>query len=71
MFPSDCVTFFSQIACGKRHTLALVPSRGRLYAFGLGGSGEDFVATQFCFDVFDFIFFFLLKIAISNIVNLF
>ncbi|XP_018331399.1 probable E3 ubiquitin-protein ligase HERC4 [Agrilus planipennis] len=30
----------SQIACGKRHTLAYVPSRGRIYSFGLGGSGQ-------------------------------
>lgn len=33
-------TEVSQIACGHRHTLALVPSRGRLYSFGLGGSGQ-------------------------------
>jgi E3 ubiquitin-protein ligase HERC4 len=33
-------TEVSQIACGQRHTLALVPTRGRLYAFGLGGSGQ-------------------------------
>ena len=33
-------TEVSQIACGKRHTLALIPTRGRLYAFGLGGSGQ-------------------------------
>lgn len=30
----------TQISCGKRHTLALVPSRGRVYGFGLGGSGQ-------------------------------
>lgn len=24
----------------RRHTLALVPSRGRVYAFGLGGAGQ-------------------------------
>ncbi|XP_005105124.1 probable E3 ubiquitin-protein ligase HERC4 isoform X1 [Aplysia californica] len=30
----------SQIACGRGHTLAFVPSTGRLYAFGLGGSGQ-------------------------------
>lgn len=29
-----------QISCGKRHTLALVPSRGRVYAWGLGGAGQ-------------------------------
>ena len=33
-------TEVSQIACGKKHTLALVPSRGRLYSFGLGGCGQ-------------------------------
>uniref|UniRef100_A0A1A9WLI1 HECT domain-containing protein n=1 Tax=Glossina brevipalpis TaxID=37001 RepID=A0A1A9WLI1_9MUSC len=30
----------TQIACGNRHTLALVPSRGRVYGFGLGSSGQ-------------------------------
>ncbi|KAF5305408.1 hypothetical protein FQR65_LT07734 [Abscondita terminalis] len=30
----------TQISCGGRHTLALVPSRGRVYSFGLGGSGQ-------------------------------
>lgn len=30
----------TQISCGKRHTLALVPSRGRVYGFGLGCSGQ-------------------------------
>ncbi|XP_055912225.1 probable E3 ubiquitin-protein ligase HERC4 isoform X2 [Eupeodes corollae] len=30
----------TQIACGNRHTLALVPSRGRVYGFGLGCSGQ-------------------------------
>ncbi|XP_075216704.1 HECT and RLD domain containing E3 ubiquitin ligase 4 isoform X2 [Lycorma delicatula] len=30
----------TQISCGRRHTLALVPSRGRVYSFGLGGSGQ-------------------------------
>lgn len=30
----------TQIACGGRHTLTFVPSRGRVYAFGLGGSGQ-------------------------------
>lgn len=29
-----------QISCGRRHTLALVPSRGRVYAWGLGGAGQ-------------------------------
>ena len=33
-------TEVSQIACGNKHTLALVPSRGRLYSFGLGGCGQ-------------------------------
>ena len=30
----------TQISCGKRHTLGLVPSRGRVYAWGLGGAGQ-------------------------------
>lgn len=30
----------TQISCGRRHTLAFVPSRGRVYSFGLGGSGQ-------------------------------
>ncbi|KAH8303684.1 hypothetical protein KR018_011658 [Drosophila ironensis] len=30
----------TQVACGNRHTLALVPSRGRVYGFGLGSSGQ-------------------------------
>lgn len=30
----------SQVACGNRHTLAMVPSRGRIYGFGLGSSGQ-------------------------------
>ncbi|XP_019887375.1 probable E3 ubiquitin-protein ligase HERC4 isoform X1 [Ooceraea biroi] len=30
----------TQICCGKKHTLALVPSRGRVYAWGLGGVGQ-------------------------------
>ncbi len=33
-------TEVSQIACGNKHTLAFIPTRGRLYAFGLGGSGQ-------------------------------
>lgn len=30
----------TQICCGRQHTLALVPSRGRVYSFGLGGAGQ-------------------------------
>lgn len=30
----------TQICCGRRHTLTLIPSRGRVYAFGLGGVGQ-------------------------------
>lgn len=30
----------TQITCGTRHTLALVASRGRVYGFGLGCSGQ-------------------------------
>ncbi|XP_076460072.1 putative E3 ubiquitin-protein ligase HERC4 [Babylonia areolata] len=30
----------TQIACGRRHTLAHVSNSGRLYSFGLGGSGQ-------------------------------
>ncbi|XP_057653179.1 probable E3 ubiquitin-protein ligase HERC4 isoform X1 [Diorhabda carinulata] len=30
----------TQIACGKQHSLALVPSRGRVYSFGIGGCGQ-------------------------------
>lgn len=30
----------TQISCGKRHALALVPARGRIYAWGLGGAGQ-------------------------------
>ena len=33
-------TEVSQIACGRKHSLAFVPTRGRVYAFGLGGSGQ-------------------------------
>lgn len=33
-------TSCTQITCGRRHTLTFVPSRGRVYAFGLGGSGQ-------------------------------
>jgi len=30
----------TQISCGRCHTLAFIPSHGRVYAFGLGGSGQ-------------------------------
>ncbi|XP_046611167.1 probable E3 ubiquitin-protein ligase HERC4 isoform X2 [Neodiprion virginianus] len=30
----------TQVSCGRRHTLAFVPSRGRVYAWGLGGAGQ-------------------------------
>lgn len=30
----------TQIACGRQHTLGFVPSRGRIYSFGLGGAGQ-------------------------------
>ncbi|KAL1117573.1 hypothetical protein AAG570_003888 [Ranatra chinensis] len=30
----------TQICCGRRHTLAYLPSRDRVYAFGLGGAGQ-------------------------------
>lgn len=30
----------TQIACGRQHCLALVPSRGRVYSFGLGFAGQ-------------------------------
>lgn len=33
-------TTCTQIACGGRHTLVFVPSRVRIYGFGLGGSGQ-------------------------------
>jgi E3 ubiquitin-protein ligase HERC4 len=33
-------TVVSQVAAGDRHTLALVPSRNKLYAFDVGGSGQ-------------------------------
>ena len=33
-------TEVTQIECGRKHTLAFVSTRGRLYAFGLGGSGQ-------------------------------
>lgn len=30
----------TQLACGRQHCLALVPSRGRVYSFGLGFAGQ-------------------------------
>lgn len=30
----------NQIACGRRHTLTFLPSRKKVYAFGLGGNGQ-------------------------------
>ncbi|KAL1509492.1 hypothetical protein ABEB36_004214 [Hypothenemus hampei] len=30
----------TQISCGRQHCLALVPSRGRVYSFGIGGAGQ-------------------------------
>uniref|UniRef100_A0A670YPX1 HECT-type E3 ubiquitin transferase n=1 Tax=Pseudonaja textilis TaxID=8673 RepID=A0A670YPX1_PSETE len=30
----------AQIACGRQHTSAFVPSTGRIYSFGLGGNGQ-------------------------------
>lgn len=33
-------TICSQISCGNKHTLTYVPSRGRIYGFGLGCSGQ-------------------------------
>lgn len=33
----SCVT---QVSCGRRHTLTFVPSRKRMYGFGLGGLGQ-------------------------------
>ncbi|ERL91683.1 hypothetical protein D910_09010 [Dendroctonus ponderosae] len=30
----------TQVGCGRQHCLALVPSRGRVYSFGIGGSGQ-------------------------------
>ena len=29
-----------QVACGRQHTIALIDSNCRIYAFGLGGSGQ-------------------------------
>ena len=33
-------TVVTSVAAGDRHTLAHVPSRNKLYAFGVGGSGQ-------------------------------
>ena len=33
-------TSVSQVAAGDRHTLAYIPSRAKLYAMGVGGSGQ-------------------------------
>lgn len=33
-------TTVSQIACGKRHTMTFLPSRNKIYGFGLGGCGQ-------------------------------
>lgn len=30
----------TQLACGRQHCLAFVPSRGRVYSFGLGFTGQ-------------------------------
>ncbi|XP_073978964.1 HECT and RLD domain containing E3 ubiquitin ligase 4 isoform X2 [Rhodnius prolixus] len=30
----------TQVCCGRRHTLAFIPSRERVYSFGLGGAGQ-------------------------------
>ncbi|XP_016102498.1 probable E3 ubiquitin-protein ligase HERC4 [Sinocyclocheilus grahami] len=30
----------AQIACGRQHTLALIPSSGKIDSFGLGGNGQ-------------------------------
>ncbi|XP_016871530.1 putative E3 ubiquitin-protein ligase HERC4 isoform X10 [Homo sapiens] len=30
----------TEIACGRQHTSAFVPSSGRIYSFGLGGNGQ-------------------------------
>ncbi|KAI0983170.1 hypothetical protein GJ496_005060, partial [Pomphorhynchus laevis] len=38
-----CVT---QIACGRYHTVALVPSTGRFYAFGLATNGQLGIKNQ-------------------------
>lgn len=36
----------TQITCGTRHTLTFVPSRGRVYAFGLGNMNKFIIAKQ-------------------------
>lgn len=33
-------TPITQVACGRRHTLAYTPDNGRIYAFGLGSTGQ-------------------------------
>ncbi|KAK9506239.1 hypothetical protein O3M35_008210 [Rhynocoris fuscipes] len=33
-------TTVTQVCCGRRHTLAYVPSRERVYSFGVGGAGQ-------------------------------
>lgn len=30
----------TQVTCGRRHTLTYIPSRGRVYGFGIGASGQ-------------------------------
>lgn len=35
----------TQIACGRRHTLAHVPRTGHLYSFGMGGCGQLGIAN--------------------------
>jgi E3 ubiquitin-protein ligase HERC4 len=30
----------TQVSCGRQHALAFVPSRGRVYSYGLGGAGQ-------------------------------
>uniref|UniRef100_A0A0K8SYD6 Putative E3 ubiquitin-protein ligase HERC4 n=1 Tax=Lygus hesperus TaxID=30085 RepID=A0A0K8SYD6_LYGHE len=30
----------TQVCCGRRHTLAFIPTREKVYAFGLGGAGQ-------------------------------
>uniref|UniRef100_A0A1Q3F9S7 Putative hect e3 ubiquitin ligase n=1 Tax=Culex tarsalis TaxID=7177 RepID=A0A1Q3F9S7_CULTA len=40
----------TQIACGRKHTLAFVPSRGKVYGFGLGGVGQLGVGSSVSFN---------------------
>ncbi|XP_058829831.1 probable E3 ubiquitin-protein ligase HERC4 isoform X2 [Topomyia yanbarensis] len=40
----------TQIACGRKHTLAFVPSRGKIYGFGLGGVGQLGVGVNTSFN---------------------